>query len=133
MESQAWKFQTAIGTMGLTWRGARITAIQLPEANERELLARLRKKTGEAGLAWAGRAPAFVIRAARGIQAQLEGRGQRFTLEDFAFEELAPFFRKVYERAARIPPGEVRSYKELAAAAGNPKAFRAVGQANHHR
>jgi len=30
-----------------------------------------------------------------------------------------------------IPYGETRSYKEIAEAAGSPKAFRAVGRANH--
>ena len=32
----------------------------------------------------------------------------------------------------RIPYGETRSYAEIAAAVGRPKAFRAVGQANHY-
>ena len=33
-------------------------------------------------------------------------------------------------RAARIPPGETRSYAEIAAAVGRPTAVRAAGTAN---
>lgn len=40
------------------------------------------------------------------------------------------FQQRVWEELRRIPPGETRSYGELAAALGNPKASRAVGGAN---
>ena len=41
----------------------------------------------------------------------------------------SPFRRRVLEACARIPAGEVRSYGELAAEVGNPRAARAVGTA----
>ena len=44
----------------------------------------------------------------------------------FGFTE---FERKVYEAARKIPPGEVRTYGEIAAAIGNAGASRAVGNA----
>lgn len=40
------------------------------------------------------------------------------------------FQQRVWEELRRIPPGETRSYGELAAALGNPGASRAVGGAN---
>lgn len=40
------------------------------------------------------------------------------------------FQHRVWEELRRIPAGETRSYGELAAALGNPKASRAVGGAN---
>jgi len=40
------------------------------------------------------------------------------------------FQQRVWEELRRIPHGETRSYGELAAALGNPKASRAVGGAN---
>ena len=40
------------------------------------------------------------------------------------------FQKVVYAEVARIPFGESRSYGEVAAAVGRPKAFRAVGAAN---
>ena len=42
---------------------------------------------------------------------------------------LPEFTRKVLARCARIRPGQVMTYSELAKAAGFPKAARAVGQA----
>ena len=40
-----------------------------------------------------------------------------------------PFFAAAWEACRRIPPGETRSYRWLAAEAGNPRAARAAGQA----
>ena len=42
-----------------------------------------------------------------------------------------PFQQEVWRALRSIPYGEVRSYGEIAAAAGRPKAARAVGMANH--
>jgi len=44
--------------------------------------------------------------------------------------EATPFSAKVYEELQKIPYGEVISYEELAKKIGNPKAARAVGNAN---
>ena len=41
------------------------------------------------------------------------------------------FQRSVWEALGAIPYGETRTYGEIAAAVGRPKAVRAVGQANH--
>ncbi|MFV0643193.1 MAG: bifunctional DNA-binding transcriptional regulator/O6-methylguanine-DNA methyltransferase Ada [Sphingomonadaceae bacterium] len=40
------------------------------------------------------------------------------------------FQQKVWEELRKIPPGETRSYGQIAAAAGKPKAVRAAGSAN---
>lgn len=40
-----------------------------------------------------------------------------------------PFFRAAWSACRTIPPGETRSYRWLAAEAGNPRAVRAAGQA----
>ncbi len=40
------------------------------------------------------------------------------------------FQEAVWQELRKIPPGETRSYAEIAAAAGNPKAVRAAGSAN---
>lgn len=37
------------------------------------------------------------------------------------------FKEKVYQVVSKIPKGKVMSYKEVAKAAGSPKAYRAVG------
>ncbi|NCP19968.1 MAG: methylated-DNA--[protein]-cysteine S-methyltransferase [Erythrobacter sp.] len=50
---------------------------------------------------------------------------------DIPLDVAGTAFQEACWRALReIPPGETRSYSELAAAAGNPKAVRAAGSAN---
>ena len=53
--------------------------------------------------------------------------------EPFLFElavSPTPFQEKVWKSLCEIPYGETRSYGQLAASLGNPKASRAVGRAN---
>lgn len=42
------------------------------------------------------------------------------------------FQRQVWKELQKIPYGEIRTYGQIAAAVGNPKASRAVGMANHN-
>lgn len=59
----------------------------------------------------------------------LEGRRRDF---DFPFVlRGTPFQEKVWQALRAIPYGETRTYAQIAAAVGNPKACRAVGMANH--
>jgi O-6-methylguanine DNA methyltransferase len=41
---------------------------------------------------------------------------------------MTPFTKRVYKVVLSIPLGEVRTYKWVAQKAGNPRAYRAVGQ-----
>lgn len=43
-----------------------------------------------------------------------------------------PFQHSVWNALREIPYGETRSYEDIAVAIGNPKAVRAIGQANHN-
>ena len=65
------------------------------------------------------------------------GRGRRFCPTRQGLDlPLAPvgtdFQRSVWTALKAIPYGQTRTYGEIAAAIGRPKAVRAVGQANHH-
>lgn len=42
----------------------------------------------------------------------------------------SPFQKSVWEQLKKIPPGETRSYADIALALGKPAAYRAVAQAN---
>lgn len=128
-KASAYKFHTAIGTMALAWEKNRIVALQLPEKTESALLASLKSKLGDPSLCWSREAPPFAREVADAITLHLAGKPQKFSLRHFEMECFAPFFRKVYENAVRIPAGTVVSYAKLAEEAGSPKASRAVGQA----
>jgi O-6-methylguanine DNA methyltransferase len=55
------------------------------------------------------------------------GRPTDFSDVPIAVDHLAPFQRAVVRHCRRIPYGQTRSYGELAALAGSPRAARAVG------
>jgi len=68
------------------------------------------------------------LQAEKEIKAYLDGRQKEFTVK---FDiKAAPFQKKVLKEVARIPFGQTRSYGEIAAMVGNPRASRAVGTAN---
>lgn len=64
------------------------------------------------------------------VDAYFAGKLREFDLP------LAPsgteFMKKVWQLLCQIPYGETRTYGQIAAQAGNPKAARAVGSANHN-
>lgn len=83
---------------------------------------------------WDGRAEQksteLLSRAETQLSEYFSGQRREFDLP------LAPrgtdFQRRVWNALLTIPYGETRSYGEIAALAGSPKAFRAVGSANHN-
>jgi len=58
--------------------------------------------------------------------------GKRKTFDLPLLPEGTEFQKRVYAELRKIPYGETRTYGELAASAGNAKASRAVGMANHN-
>jgi len=56
--------------------------------------------------------------------------GQCATFETRLAPHGTPFMRCVWDALRRIPPGETRSYSEVASAIGRPSATRAVARAN---
>ncbi len=66
---------------------------------------------------------------ARRVQAHLRGQKEDFRDIPLSLARLTPFAQKVYRTAQEIPPGQVRTYGELAEALGSPGSTRAVGTA----
>ena len=63
------------------------------------------------------------------LKEYFEGRRKKFDLPlDLKGTE---FQKRVWQGLLEIPWGETRSYSDIAAAAGNARAVRAVGMANH--
>ena len=67
--------------------------------------------------------------ATRQLEAYFSGKLESFDLK------LAPegteFQKSVWKALCKIPYGETRTYKDIAASIGKPKAYRAVGLANN--
>jgi methylated-DNA-[protein]-cysteine S-methyltransferase len=74
-------------------------------------------------------APARLDAARRELEEYFEGRRHGFDLTlDWSLAG-AGFRRKVLRATARIPFGEVRTYRQMAVTAGSPRAYRAAGNA----
>jgi len=67
---------------------------------------------------------ALVQRVVAAVDDPATGRDIPVDVRGTAFQE------RVWRELRRIPPGETRSYADIAAAAGNPRAVRAAGSAN---
>ena len=67
---------------------------------------------------------ALLQRVVAAVEDPASGRDIPVDVRGTAFQE------RVWQELRRIPPGETRSYAEIAAAAGNPSAVRAAGSAN---
>lgn len=63
------------------------------------------------------------------LELYLNGRLKDFSLP--LMPEGTPFMKSVWQKLCQIPYGQTASYKDIAIAVGNPKAVRAVGQANN--
>jgi len=126
-------FETALGTCGIAWREtgdsgsqAVVTAIQLPEATSQTTESRLARK---AGSNQPGIPPKQIAGVIEKIRKHLLGEVQDFRDVAVGLEGAAPFFREVYEATREIPPGQTRTYGEIAKVAGRPGAAQEVGQA----
>jgi len=119
-------FDTGIGRCGLAWGTRGVVAVQLPEVEDRETVARLRERVPEAV---AGTPPADVQQAIEEIVGLLAGGDTDLSGIELDMTGVAPFHRRVYQLARTIPRGETLSYGEVATRLGSPGAARAVGQA----
>ncbi|MCD2340687.1 methylated-DNA--[protein]-cysteine S-methyltransferase [Ideonella azotifigens] len=123
-------FDTPVGACGLGWGDdGRLRGCCLPEADPAHTARRLRHQFPE--LPWHDTLPPAMAVVARRWLAVLT-EGSRDTLADVAlnFDGHAPFHVQVWQLARQIPPGQTRSYGEMARLLDQPPAMaRAVGQA----
>jgi methylated-DNA-[protein]-cysteine S-methyltransferase len=119
-------FETALGPCGIVWGEHGLRHVQLPEANAERTRARLLRLFPNASEA----APPPEVRAAiERIVALLRGQPSDLSGIRLDMAGLAPFVRRVYMLARKIPPGSTLRYGEIALRLGVPGSARAVGQA----
>ncbi len=110
------RFPTALGDCAMTWDDTGLLGFTLPGGD-------LPAATTESPPPWL---TALIAR----VQQHLAGKLQTFSDAPCAFATVTDFERRVYELALAIPPGETRSYGELAAALSLPRgSARAVAAA----
>ncbi len=114
----------ALGLIGVAVSPAGLRRVRMFLSGPEDFL-KLNRSLEERGVEYSSRHTAVYLAE---IQAYLEGRRRYFTLP-VDWSGLTDFQTRVLQETARIPYGETRTYGEIAAAIGNPKAARAVGQA----
>lgn len=116
-------FDTALGRCGVVWSRLGLVGSLLPDASPQRLQRR------HPGAVLTDELPAPVQHAVQGIQALLGGEMR--DLRDVVLDErgIPAFRRQVHALTRAIPPGQTRTYGEIAAALGQPGAARAVGRA----
>ncbi|MBP6395288.1 MAG: methylated-DNA--[protein]-cysteine S-methyltransferase [Giesbergeria sp.] len=128
-------FDSALGGCAVAWGAHGILAMQLPEADAAATQARLLKASGPLAQALP---PPEVARAIAAVQALLAGQLQHIDALDMDacmesvaldMQRVTDFQRRVYALTRRIPPGQTRTYGQLATALGNKNSARAVGHA----
>lgn len=116
-------FDTAMGRCGVVWSARGIVASLLPDASPSRLARRHPKARPVVDL------PPAIAHAVAGIRALLGGEAR--DLSDIVLDErgIPEFRRQVHALTRAIPPGQTRTYGEIALALGQPGAARAVGRA----
>ncbi len=119
-------FDTAVGRCALAWGAAGVRAVQLPEQDDAATVARLLRASGPCH---AATPPPDAAAAIQGIQALL--RGHKLDLRELVLDmtQVSDFHQRVYAITRAIPPGQVRTYGDIAEQLGGKGLSRAVGQA----
>ena len=116
-------FPTDAGWVGIACDGHVLKSVSIGDASQAECLARFQDD-----LAAGGEIDDWNPALRKRIQKFLNGKGvDDFQDIDTVVTESTAFAARVIAAVRAIPAGEVKSYSEIAAASGSPKASRAVG------
>ena len=104
-------FDTAVGRCALAWGEAGLRAVQLPEHDDAATVARLLRASGPCH---AAAPPPDAAAAIQGIQELLQGR--KLDLRELVLDmtQVSDFHQRVYAITRAIPPGQVRTYGDIA-------------------
>jgi methylated-DNA-[protein]-cysteine S-methyltransferase len=118
-------FATALGTCGIAWGGQGVTALYLPEGTPAATRARVVARSGDDEAP----PPPGVRAVIDAVTLHLAGTPADLSAARLDMRGVPPFHARVYDALRAVESGSTVGYGELAARAGSPKAFRAVGQA----
>lgn len=111
-----WFYDSPVGTLAVAEDGTGITDIFV--------------KGEAAGKDFAANETPLLKEAAKQLREYFSGQRKEFDLPLSLHG--TPFQLSDWKALQNIPYGETRSYKQIAEQVGSPKAFRAVGMANHN-
>jgi len=119
-------FPGDLGWMALAWTGERLTRLTFGHPSAAAAIASL-----EADDQWATsdgqKTPTWIAELASRLQSYAAGNAEQFDDVPLDLTHLSQFQNRVVRSCRKIGRGRVKTYGELAAAAGSPGAARAVG------
>lgn len=115
-------FDSELGWIVIEWQGPEVSLISFGHGSPA-----VAAKRSEAEPVEADDVPAWLTKLIAKIKRFAAGKVVDWGDVPLAFGKQSDFQKKVQRACQKIPRGEVRSYGELAAAAGSPGAARAVG------
>jgi methylated-DNA-[protein]-cysteine S-methyltransferase len=118
-------FQTAIGALAVVWGRQGIAGLRLPEVDEATLRRRILRRYPDAA---EERPLPGIDLAIRDMRRLLDGEPVDLSRIALDFTGIPDFDQRVYAIARAIPPGETRTYGEIARQLGDISLSREVGQ-----
>lgn len=118
-------FPTAIGTLAIVWGRQGIVGLRLPEASEAALRRHVLRRFVDAR---EDRPLPGIDLAIRDIRRLLDGEAVDLSRIALNMADLPDFDRQVYAITRAIPPGETRTYGEIARRMGDVTLARQIGQ-----
>jgi methylated-DNA-[protein]-cysteine S-methyltransferase len=119
-------FETTLGWAGLAWADTGLLTVRLPSAQRERAKASLLKRCPGAIEAVA---PPHISQVIDDVRALLAGGRPDFAEVELDLSATPEFHARVYDTARKIPPGETRTYGEVAEQLGDKRLARDVGQA----
>ena len=119
-------FETAIGWAGIAWADKGLVGAYLPEADRESARKSFLRRFPDAAEAEPTPDAAHAI---AGIRELLSGKSNDLTDIDIDIARVPDFNARVYQIARAIPPGETRTYGEIAVRLGDKLLARDVGAA----
>jgi len=119
-------FPSELGWMALAWSDGRLLRLTLGHLSAASASASIEADL-DLPVSPPDQLPAWIAELAGRLQSYAAGNAERFDDVPLDLSYLSDFQASVVRACRRIGRGRVRSYGELAAAAGSPRASRAVG------
>jgi methylated-DNA-[protein]-cysteine S-methyltransferase len=119
-------FETPLGWAAAAWNDAGLVKVRLPTADSAKARSDLLRRLPEASEV---QPPPQIAAVIAGIQELLAGGRPDFADAPLDLARAPEFHVRVYTQARAIPPGETRTYGEIAERLGDKTLARDVGQA----
>ena len=117
-------FETRLGWVGIEIKDSKVNRSTLPFNHKRDCMDTISSWEGIDGY----QSPHFEFLIEK-IRGYLSGHNEDLSTIPIEIKTSPSFFSSAWKACRTIPRGETRTYKWLAATAGNQKAVRAAGQA----